>query len=130
MKSPVCLVNGETALGERILGHGVIVVRSIGHQGETSAETTIGKIRPGVIAHWIVIIIETIVHVAPKWIENETMTREGGTLILARIVHVTGGRDHLTIIVKMVIIRSVSVEEWKHDSALFAFQPHYVYTAI
>lgn len=128
MRSSVCLVNGETMPGERILGHGVIVVRTMGHQEETP-ETTVGVVRPGVTAHGIVMIIKMIVHVAPKWIENETMTR-GGPLVLARVVHISGGRDHLTIIVKITIIRSANVEEWKHESALFAFRLRYVYRAV
>lgn len=111
-ESPVCLVNGEATLEERTFDHGVITVRSIVHQGQT-LETTVDVVRPGEIVRWI--IIEAIVPIAPKRIENETMTREGGTLILAHIVPVTGGRDHLTIIVEMTIIRSVSVEEWKLD---------------
>lgn len=116
MEPPVCLVNGETTLGERILGHGVIIARSISHQGET-LETTVAVVHPGGIARGIGIIVETIAHVAPKWIENETMTR-GGAPILARVVRLTGGRDHLAIIAEIAIIRTVSVEEWKRDVPL------------
>lgn len=124
MKPPASLVNGETILAERILGHGVIAVRSIGYRGEIP-ETTVGIIRPGVIAHGTVRTIKMIVNVAPKWIENETMNREGGPLV--RIVRLTAGPGQLAIIAKMTIIRSVNVEEWKRDSALFAFQPRSVY---
>ena len=109
MEPPVCLVNGETTLGERTLGHGAIVVRSIGHQEET-LETTVRVARPKGATRGVIIVVEMIVHVALKWIENETMTR-GGTPILARVVRVKGGRDHLAIIAVIATIRSVSVEE-------------------
>lgn len=108
------LVNGETTLGEKTLGHGVMVVRNIGHQGEI-LETNVRFTGPRGITHGTVIIVETVVHVALKWIEGETMTR-GGTPVLVRGVRVKGGRDHLAVIAPIATIQSVSVEEWKRDA--------------
>jgi hypothetical protein len=122
MEPSVCPVNGETTPGERTLDHGVSVVQSTGHQEET-LEKTIGTVRSGRIARGIVVIIEVIAQVTPKWVESETTTHEGGTPILARVVHVPAGRNHLIIIIEMTIIRSVSVEGWKRD---IVFQPRYV----
>ena len=123
------LVNGETTFGEITLGHGVIVVRSIGHQGEI-LETNVRFIGPRGITRGIVIIVETAVHVALKRIESETMTH-GGTLVLVRGVHVEGGHDHLAMIAPIATIRSVSVEEWKRDGDfLCVFSPAMYNTAI
>ena len=116
-------------LGERTLGHGVIEVRNIGHQGEM-LETDARFPEPRGITRGIVIIVETVIPVALKWIEKETMTR-GGTPNLVRVVRVKDGHGHLAIIAERPTIRSVSVEEWKHEADfLCIFIPTMYNTAI
>ena len=105
----VFLVNGETTLREITLGHGVMVVRSIGHQGEI-LETNVRFTGRRGTTRGIVMIVETVDHVALKWIESETMIH-GGTPVLVRGVRVKGGRDRLAMIASIATIRSVSVEE-------------------
>ena len=127
MELRIFLVNGETTLGERTLGHGVMVVRNIDHQGEMLA-TNVRFPEPRGNTRGI--IIETEVPVALKWIENETMTR-GGTPILVHVVRDKDGHDHLAIIAEKATIRSVSVEEWKRDTNfLCVFIPTMYNTAI
>src|SRR5258706_13122169 len=119
MEPRICLVNGETTLGERTLGHGVIEVRNISHQGEM-LETNVRFPGPRGITRGIVIIVETMVPAALTWIETETMTR-GGTPILVRVVRVKGDHDHFAIMAEEATSQSVSVEEWKRDTEFLCF---------